>query len=159
MKWYDKLRAQYVKRWHTVRLSHDQSLADHTFNVMIIALELAKRVGRSEEERGQILMQALEHDLNEVVTGDIPTPTKKRLSKDSQEHLSNGSVDRIVKVADAMETAFQIWQHGLGMGAHTGQVRNYVMDQLDVMFDALPDQLNRAVNDVWLDMLHGERDW
>ena len=169
MKWFDKMRAQYVKRWHTVHMDHDQSLADHTFNVMIIARELARRLNHDGDEQRLVLEAALEHDLNEVVTGDIPTPTKNRLSPDSKGHLAPnhfegwGPAESIVKVADMLEAYFQITQHA--SGTHSGQVFSYMCDQTNDYLDWLAEcgseneTLAKKANEMIEEFFEGDRTW
>src|SRR5690606_20843295 len=75
----DALRASDVVRWQIVRVLKGQSVAEHSFNVALIALELADRL---KVDRGEVLHYAILHDLPEVLTGDIPTPTKRVIGKD-----------------------------------------------------------------------------
>lgn len=63
-----------VKRFHTQRTHRSQSLAEHTFNVMM----LLKRTAALPPDRMCILYEAaLHHDLPELFTGDIPAPVKR----------------------------------------------------------------------------------
>ena len=71
-------RAQYVERWHILRTSRRQSVAEHSYMVAMIADELAEAMGLDDPIiRMQILQWALLHDLSEVVLGDVVTFTKR----------------------------------------------------------------------------------
>lgn len=61
--------AQNVSRWHTVRTLGRQNLAEHSYEVALICA----RVGVG----AHVLLAALEHDLGEETTGDVPAPFKR----------------------------------------------------------------------------------
>lgn len=73
------MKAGNVKRWHTVDTVKEQSLTDHQWNVSILAIRLASIIGYSMtvEELGSILI----HDIDEIWTGDMPSPEKERLRR------------------------------------------------------------------------------
>ncbi len=61
--------AQNVARWHTVRTLGRQNLAEHSYEVALICA----RVGAP----AFLIQRALEHDLGEEATGDVPAPFKR----------------------------------------------------------------------------------
>lgn len=61
--------AQNVSRWHTVRTLGRQNLAEHSYEVALICA----RVGAP----AHVVLAALEHDLGEEATGDVPAPFKR----------------------------------------------------------------------------------
>ena len=85
----DLLRADHVKRWHIVENTHTQSVAEHSWNVAIIAQRLVSRVLANDEiglksSYGSNIQStfaatnyALYHDIGEVLVGDTPTPVKQ----------------------------------------------------------------------------------
>lgn len=77
----EKARAAHVKRWQIVRVAREQNLAEHSFMVAIISIEICKRIGLSisPAARAMMLEWALMHDIIEVVTGDINTLIKARM--------------------------------------------------------------------------------
>lgn len=78
----DKLRAQNIIRWQIVDVEKKQSIAEHTFNVMLIAYEISKESGLyAERGYSEFLEYLMHHDLPEVLTGDIPTVTKVKIGR------------------------------------------------------------------------------
>lgn len=72
MNLYTLRDAGAVKRYHTVRTIGQQTVAEHTFNMLHIVLEL-------EPEASLNLIKAvMNHDMAEVITGDIPATFKWR---------------------------------------------------------------------------------
>lgn len=70
MKYPRKLyNAGAVKRWHTVRTIQDQTVADHSWGVISILLQIC-------EPSVQLLHVAAFHDMAEASSGDIPAPIK-----------------------------------------------------------------------------------
>lgn len=127
MKINDILRASDVKRFHIVRTLHDQSLAEHTFNMTMIARRLCKTAGLDDVN---VMKACLAHDLDEVIIGDIPTPTKDRVRKEGVDindlyhevtgrNLSDIEVT-IIKAADLIETLWFLGQNF--SGSHSYQV-------------------------------------
>ena len=120
----DTLRAQGVNRWHIVETSRPQSVAEHSFNVAMIAMELAYLI--PSLSKPDVMAAALMHDIDEVVTGDIPTPTKERLGTVSTHQKfdpyqdSDHNIGAIVKLADLIETWWFI--HNFGLGRHAKSV-------------------------------------
>ena len=72
-------RMKYVNRWGLMRNTIQESLSDHTMDVVIIthALVAIANVyfGRSLDESRAALLAAF-HDAPEIITGDMPTPVK-----------------------------------------------------------------------------------
>lgn len=84
---YDFLRVGHIKRWHNVNTLREQTVAEHCYMVMLIALHLFQHlVGIDPDDRDSskgaawlILIGAMFHDTPEVVGGDIPTPAKRMI--------------------------------------------------------------------------------
>src|SRR4030065_2090282 len=74
----DKLRALDVIRFNMVPTQRQQSLAEHTFMVAMVAEHIANELGLSSSPH-RVIKMSLYHDLEEVMTGDIPAPTKRKL--------------------------------------------------------------------------------
>ena len=76
------LDAQYIKRWALVGTVIDNNVAVHSFNVALIAMDIRKRMSydRAVSEM-ELCYFAVLHDMREVYTGDIPTPTKEKMKQ------------------------------------------------------------------------------
>lgn len=163
MKINDILRASGVTRWHIVRTVRPQSLAEHTFDVVMIARAIAKIAGYNDSE---IIKAALLHDLDEIVTGDIPTPTKNRARDNgwNLNELYKGITGRelstdesiIVRLADKMADLYWLWLCALG--PHANRVYEIMADEFNqyVRTDAIPDNIREATLDVQMQMLSEE---
>lgn len=90
------LRSAGTKRWTIVPMTRQQTLAEHHGLVASLALELAKaaldpevgHVGRNAFLL-EVVSFALDHDLQEVVTGDLPTPGKTALGLVANAHFKD----------------------------------------------------------------------
>ena len=65
-----------VKRYHTKRTHRTQTVAEHTFGMLILLKQVC---GGSLSPR--VVNAVLHHDLPELFTGDIPAPIKRSHSK------------------------------------------------------------------------------
>ena len=163
MKINDILRASGVTRWHIVRTVRPQSLAEHTFDVTMIARAIAKIAGYDDAE---ITKAALLHDLDEVVVGDIPTPTKNRAksvgwdlnnlykSVTGRELSADESI--IIHLADKLADLHWLWLHALG--PHANSVYESMAEYYNeyVRSDKIPDNIREAAVDVQVQMLSEE---
>lgn len=135
----DLMRAQYVNRWQIVPTSRPQNVAQHSWAVAMLAMDLwCRRTGgqpgeaATDVELGRIAVMALWHDAPEVFTGDINTPTK--LYMDVAEKLDKledtageaycqsidygGPIRVCVKIADFLEALYWLMEHGEGSYAN-----------------------------------------
>ena len=136
MQIHEILRASDVKRWSIVRTIRNQSVAEHSFNVAMIARAFAKSIGICDE---QITKAALCHDLDEVITGDIPTPFKERARakgvdlNNIYQHATGRTLTdieaKILKFADLVEAYWYITEHGYG--AHAKAISVEMSDKCD----------------------------
>lgn len=155
---YEQLRACHVRRWHIVQVKREQTLAEHSFAVAVIAGSLAAAMRwpglMHHTQQLKLLQWALSHDLIEVRTGDMPTPFKRCLEQvggpgivekaedvvDSDHSGAYRSVrgteiEAIVKLADQIEAIFFLQDNGTG--GHALQV-----------LDGLRHILSEMVNDI-----------
>lgn len=89
-----ELRLSIVKRWGIVKVSREQSVAEHSYNVAVITKRLCVKMFENWREWYiNFMVEAIEHDQDEVYTGDIPSPCKTFSSNTSP----------IVKLADLIE--------------------------------------------------------
>lgn len=130
IEFYELARASHIKRWHIVNTAKEQNLAEHHYNVTIIALELYKHIV-GEAPSASFIAACLFHDVAEIRYGDIPTPGKRFLREYFQVDLDDadrelvpeipytigniGSAEKeIIKLADLIEAAWWIRENGLG---------------------------------------------
>lgn len=163
MKINDILRASGVTRWHIVRTVRPQSLAEHTFDVVMIARAIAKIAGYDDYE---IIKAALLHDLDEIITGDIPTPTKQKARdngwelNDLYQNITGRELSKdeslIIQLSDKLADLHWLWLHALG--PHSNRVYEVMADEYNeyVRSDKVPDNIKEAALDVQVQMLSEE---
>jgi 5'-deoxynucleotidase YfbR-like HD superfamily hydrolase len=83
----DAYRATDVHRWQIVKTQRQQSVAEHSFQVALIASRLCDLLEMSEEIRCRVVWYSLIHDLPEVLTGDLSTPLKRMLGDEAMNKL------------------------------------------------------------------------
>jgi 5'-deoxynucleotidase YfbR-like HD superfamily hydrolase len=124
----DLMRSQYVKRWHIVNTSKSQSLAEHQYNVAIIGATIAAKMRLTGVVIKEVVMVALTHDIHEIVMGDVPSPAKRRGSKEGVfefklpfnyyvDRNTRSTVDAIVKAADFLDAIHFVDENGMGRHA------------------------------------------
>lgn len=139
----EKLRTAHTKRWQIVNVGRIQNVAEHSFLVQLIAIEVSRACEFSNSKGGpfnvekehQIMRWAMWHDMMEVKTGDINTPVKavikkaigesgiEKLEKSYSTEYAEISSDTwpvikdIVKLADYMEALNFLNEEGKGQHA------------------------------------------
>lgn len=119
MNIYEKLRLMQVKRYPICHVNREQSVAEHSYNVLLIAMELAVET-HDRDIMEEVIRYALHHDIEEVYTGDIPSSFKRQLRAQCPEvaPLLDGDihcpdeVKAIVKLADYLEAIYYIREFG-----------------------------------------------
>jgi 5'-deoxynucleotidase YfbR-like HD superfamily hydrolase len=126
----------------------------------MIARAIAKIAGYDDYE---IIKAALLHDLDEIVTGDIPTPSKKRARENGWElnDLYRSITGReitddeslIIEIADKMADLHWLWLHALG--PHANKVYELLATTFNdwIRSDQIPDNIKEATIDVQVQML------
>lgn len=66
-------RSGRVRRYHSEPVIHEQTVGEHTYNVLWYVMLLT-----NQSPSPELLMGALKHDVHEFVTGDCPAPTKRQ---------------------------------------------------------------------------------
>ena len=67
----------FVERWNIAPRSYRQSVAEHSYYVILYASTLCYRLNIQDNERLQIMEAAMSHDMAEIRTGDLPGPAKR----------------------------------------------------------------------------------
>lgn len=89
-----ELRLHLIERWAIIKTTRRQTVAEHSYNVAVITKLLCKKMFADWRVWYKDLMiEAIEHDQDEIYTGDIPTPCKN----------GNSDTSPIVKLADLIE--------------------------------------------------------
>jgi len=97
-----QLLAAGVTRWHIVETTRQQNLAEHQFNVAIIARWIAQRLGLNAQDTSTVVESALLHDQHEIMDGDTPSTAKR------EKTVNSILIPRIVQVADKVEALWFI---------------------------------------------------
>lgn len=150
------LRAQGVMRWHILPCSKTQSLAEHQYNVCMIARQLCKVLGYQAYEV-ECMKLALEHDLDEIEFGDIPTPAKTKGRKDVpyRGKTRKRLVQNIVKIADMMDAVYFLYQYKLG--PHGEQVYLQLFGDMGDKIESYGEKfLQDKMWSVWIELTDGE---
>ena len=122
------LDCQYVSRWSMVGTDKESNVASHSFNVAMIAVAIYSRIPPEFQAHSyaEVSWYALIHDVREAYTGDIPTPTKEKMRKagfdpdmidpasEEDELPAPQFLRTVTKVADLVENAAFISEHGIG---------------------------------------------
>lgn len=71
--------AGQVKRWHVKRTHRTQTVAEHTFGMLMLVKQMVEEdsTGFEPFEVLDLYNAILHHDLPELMTGDIPAPIKR----------------------------------------------------------------------------------
>jgi len=122
---YNLLRLDEVKRWHTICVGREQTVAGHSHRVATLAIEIAHRAGL--EITADFICAAMFHDAAEDIFGDIPSPAKTEYGAYTEPEFSmdNHFSDMrgwnlvkeywlIIKIADMMESWLFLFDHGVG---------------------------------------------
>ena len=68
-----------VHRYSSLRLVQQESVMEHTGFVCLLAYILCEHINKFSDEKidtSSALQKAVVHDIDEIITGDIPRPTK-----------------------------------------------------------------------------------
>lgn len=141
------LRLRDVKRFHIVNTSRQQTVAEHSFVVAVIALDLFNHIvgidphneDNSVAAAFGVLAGALYHDHEESETGDIPSPIKGAphtphfflpYGVGKYQHL-HPEYARFVEMADKIEAA--VWAHEHVVGNKRPEVTADCWARLDAL--------------------------
>ncbi len=135
----DIVRSGHVVRWNSVKHGRPQYLAEHHYMVTMIARALARRILSVEyyTSEKQILLvdYCLNHDLPELIGGDLPSVSKRKLEamlgdkadvfkqfdyeihpplRKLDQKMANTPLKEIAKLADWADAIVYIQQEGQG---------------------------------------------
>lgn len=114
------LKLSHVPRWAIIDTMKEQSVADHSFRVAVLStriFSLLVSVKPKEMldmvESHDLLEYALLHDIDEALTGDIPSTYKREDRCDPGFDEDSDLVKAIVKVADNIEAIIFLKRYGI----------------------------------------------
>lgn len=141
------MRFHAVKRWHMIDTTRQQTLAEHSANVALLAYGIAVNApGMFFGPALALAGIALLHDIPEVFTGDIPSHTKQYISGvdelEKQVTPSMFTVDgvtpdekRLIKMCDLADGIRFIRLHGVDVTAR--HAREQLEEKLTVHREAI----------------------
>lgn len=98
-------RIGYINRWGLMRNTSYENLKEHSYDVAVLAQGLAL-IGNAKFNKhydvNRITSGAMFHDVNEALTGDLPTPVKyanKEIEK-AYKKIESDAVENILKMQD-----------------------------------------------------------
>lgn len=90
----DPRRAGLVRRYHTWEQLHEQTVAEHTWQVIRVLWAIWPDVPR------HVIQYALTHDCGEHEVGDPPYPSKNNLSPETRSELNTAEQSAILKMCE-----------------------------------------------------------
>jgi 5'-deoxynucleotidase YfbR-like HD superfamily hydrolase len=96
----DLLALSHCVRWSVIPVSRAQTVADHSYRVMVIVTELLLRIGLTGEFwEGPVLHWAMVHDGDESRTGDIQSSFKRIIDEVEQAVTNDAGARTVLPVA------------------------------------------------------------
>jgi len=120
----DLMNLSSVWRWSRVPVLRQQSVAEHSFNVAAIALEICRGLKLGPIDEYRVIKWAILHDGPEGETGDVVYTTKRELPDGVMEGVERKlcpwyeecqplpTVREIIKIADKIEEVFFLREWG-----------------------------------------------
>jgi len=174
IKIQDVLRAGHIKRWNIINTTRQQTLAEHLFNVAMISDTIMNALEKTDL-RDIVLAWALVHDAPEVVCGDTPTPTKRRMehhgldmekiydeidptykaTKETALEVDFGMPWKIVKAADLIEAYHFLKENGVG--SHAKYVAKIIHSNFtNFLYKEFHEHHQRIIRDVYNEIMDGK---
>lgn len=99
-----------VQRWQTYPTLLDETLSDHNNEIMWMAYLFSLEI--EESDTTEVMERALVHDLEEVITSDVPRYVKRNTDsmKEEFDHLERDAVEEITKETDHSDRIRSVWE-------------------------------------------------
>jgi len=160
---------QHIPRWAIIRTLRQQSVAEHSYYVAIYAAKLADELCLSKNDKLWCMTEALTHDFEEMVTGDIPSPYRSSFIRNDKEilsapHAMHLSITRsepelgdvcknIIEVADVFEACMFLADE-FYMGNST--VKDLLSDLMSIL-EAKAVKLGSEIKNTLIDHVNDDR--
>jgi 5'-deoxynucleotidase YfbR-like HD superfamily hydrolase len=126
-----------IGRWSIVRTIRYQSVATHSYYVALMMPRLLRQYGIDDPALLLLATEyALSHDMSEVLTGDVPTPAKKRILSgtfDVLEKEFNLSLPEVPKSVELATKCLDLFEAALFLAEEIGMGNGRVVDVLTVI--------------------------
>lgn len=154
------LRLSQIPRWTVVEMSRVQSVAEHSYNVVMLSVSLwdyITEVVHNSFDRQSLIEWALIHDMEEVETSDLPSNVKQVLNKihpgistqlkeqmlsskypKLMEHargIKGSVVWDVVKLAETVECIIYLDRYAID-AEHAREVRAYLVQGLTNIYNS-----------------------
>lgn len=156
----DVMRMMVIKRWGIISMTRTQSVAEHSYNVAMMALNIYNNSRCLDVSVEWILVLALTHDLPEIHTGDIPMSLKTDDIKQAVKEYENAAYPKlsafkqqskeiellIVKAADIMEAITYCRRYS--DDPRSNEVIQGLHDAMTALLDTIPDSMVAVRDDL-----------
>lgn len=106
-------RMKYIQRWALMRNTRQETVLEHSYDVVVLAHALAELTNRrfgGTVDVGQCVLLAAYHDAPEIFTGDMPTPVKydNDAIRDAYRQVEELSAERLLrKLPEDLQAAYR----------------------------------------------------
>ena len=149
----DVMRMMVIKRWGIISMTRTQSVAEHSYNVAMMALNIYNNSRCLDASVERILILALTHDLPEIHTGDIPMSLKTDDIKQAVKEYENANYPKlsafkrqskeiellVVKIADIMEAITYCRRYS--DDSRSNEVVQGLHDAITNLLNSIPDSM------------------
>jgi putative hydrolase of HD superfamily len=157
------LEAASLKRmpragWITHGVPQGESVAEHSFGVIFVALTLVDAMGASSDQDGdldleKVLVMALLHDLAEVRLTDLPSSATRLIPEPVKSQAEKAAMESLLAPLPGAEQLRALWQQFEDNTSAEGRlVRD--ADKLEMMIQCLRYELagSRGLDEFWAGM-------
>lgn len=107
------MRTNEVKRYSGTKLFEEESLSQHITDISMMSYMIAKKLNTYGEniDIGLLLEKCLIHDIDEIVTGDLPRNTKYANPniKKEMDALADLAIVKLTDSLHGMEDMYEVW--------------------------------------------------
>lgn len=106
-------RMKYISRWALMRNTREETVQQHSYDVVVLAHALAELTNRrfgGQVDVGRCVLLAAYHDAPEIFTGDMPTPVKydNPVIREAYKQVETLSAERLIAMLpDDLQQAYR----------------------------------------------------